>query len=51
MKGSFKAAEARYTLVDQVNVQDLQRWLKKARDIQGDYKNIVRRKGQLVGFN
>lgn len=49
MKDSFKATTARYTLVDQVNAQDLQRWLKKARDIQGDDKNIVRRKGQLVG--
>lgn len=47
-EGSFKAAEARYTSVDQVNVEDLQRWLKKARDIQWDYKNIVKRKGELV---
>ncbi len=46
-EGSFKAAEARHTAVAQVNVRDLQRWLKKARDIQWDYKNIVRRKGQL----
>ena len=46
-EGSFKAAEARYTDVAQVNKKDLQRWLKKARDIQWDYKNIVRRKGKL----
>ena len=46
-EGSFKAAEARYTDVDQVNVTDLERWLAKARDIQWDYKNIVRRKGRL----
>ncbi len=46
-EGSFKAAEARYTAVAQVNTQDLQRWLAKARDIQWDYKNIVRRKGKL----
>lgn len=46
-EGSFKAAEARYTAVDQVNVKDLERWLHKARDIQWDYKNIVRRKGRL----
>jgi hypothetical protein len=26
----------------------LQRWLKKAREIQWDYKNIVRRKGLLA---
>jgi hypothetical protein len=47
-EGSFKAAEARYTAVEQVNVEDLERWLVKARDIQWDYKNIVRRKGRLV---
>jgi hypothetical protein len=46
-EGSFKAAEARYTSVEQVNVKDLKRWLKKARDIQWDYKNIVKRKGVL----
>lgn len=46
-EGSFKAAEARYTHVDQVNIDDLARWLGKAREIQWDYKNIVRRKGRL----
>jgi hypothetical protein len=46
-EGSFKAAEARYTAADQVNVANLRRWLAKARDIQWDYKNIVRRKGKL----
>ena len=46
-EGSFKAAEVRYTAADQVNRQNLERWLAKARDIQWDYKNIVRRKGRL----
>jgi len=46
-EGKFKAAEARYTVVSEVNTKDLRRWLKKARDIQWDYKNIVRRKGRL----
>lgn len=45
--GSFKAASARYTNVDQINVSDLKRWLKKARDIQWDYKNIVKHRGIL----
>ena len=45
-EGSFKAAEARYTDVAQVDVEALQRWLGKARDIQW-YKNIVKRKGKL----
>ena len=46
-EGSFKAAEKRYTSVDQIDSQDLKRWLTKARDIQWDYKNIVKRKGKL----
>lgn len=46
-EGSFKASEKRYTTVEEVNATDLQRWLGKARDIQWDYKNIVKRKGKL----
>ncbi|MBY8962158.1 DUF1801 domain-containing protein [Flavobacterium sp. D11R37] len=46
-EGKFKAAEKRYTDVSQINTTDLQRWLEKARDIQWDYKNIVKRKGVL----
>jgi len=46
-EGSFKAAEKRYSQSQQINTDDLQRWLTKARDIQWDYKNLVRRKGQL----
>jgi len=47
-EGSFKAAEIRYTSAAQVNAPDLARWLAKARTVQWDYKNIVKRKGQLV---
>lgn len=46
-EGSFKAAEARYTNVEQINLKDLKRWLEKAKNIQWDYKNIVKRKGVL----
>lgn len=46
-EGKFQAAEARYTAAEQVRVQDLRRWLAKGREIQWDYKNIVRRKGRL----
>jgi hypothetical protein len=46
-EGTFKAAEARYTHVDQVSPQDLACWLARARDIQWDYKNLIRRKGRL----
>src|SRR5690606_16910471 len=37
-EGTFKAAEARYTAVGQVDTDALSRWLEKARDIQWDYK-------------
>ncbi|HUF04290.1 MAG TPA: DUF1801 domain-containing protein [Aridibacter sp.] len=43
----FKDASARYTSADQVNLEDLERWLAKSRDLQWDYKNIVKRKGRL----
>lgn len=46
-EGRFKAAEARYADVAQVDVEALRRWLGKARDIQWDYQNIVKRKGRL----
>lgn len=46
-EGKFKAAEARYTAAGQVKPRELARWLKKSREIQWDYKNIVRRKGRL----
>ena len=46
-EGSFKAAEVRYTSVEQVNAKDLKRWLQKSKEIQWDYKNIIKRKGVL----
>ena len=46
-EGKFKAAEARYSAADQVETESLQRWLAEAREIQWDYKNLVRRKGKL----
>ena len=46
-EGSFKAAQARFDSPDDIKLRDLRRWLKKARDIQWDYKNIVKRSGKL----
>lgn len=46
-EGKFKAAEIRYTYSEQVNNEDLRRWLEKAKTIQWDYKNLVKRKGIL----
>ena len=46
-EGSFKAAEVRYTSPEQINIKDLRRWLKKSKEIQWDYKNLIKRKGVL----
>ena len=43
----FKDASVFYAHVKEINPEDLNRWLKKARAIQWDYKNIVKRKGRL----
>lgn len=50
-EGSFKAAEFRYTTPTQINTTDLERWLKKAQEIQWDYKNLIKRKGVLIKLN
>lgn len=45
--GKFKDASIFYNTVDEINAEDLSRWLKKSRDIQWDYKNIVKKRGKL----
>lgn len=45
--GKFKDASVFYASVEQINTENLRRWLQKSRDIQWDYKNIVKRKGLL----
>lgn len=45
--GKFKDASIFYTTAEEINVKDLKRWLKKSRNIQWDYKNVVKRKGKL----
>lgn len=47
-EGKFKAAEARYTDADEIDSNDIERWLARSIEIQWDYKNIVKRKGKLV---
>ena len=46
-EGKFKAAEIRFTSVEQIDKSDVIRWLQKSRSFQWDYKNIVKRKGKL----
>jgi hypothetical protein len=43
----FKDASVFFTTIEEINTADLKRWLVKSRAIQWDYKNIVKRKGQL----
>ena len=47
-EGSFKAAEKRYTQVNEIKKTVLKRWLQKSKKIQWDYKNIVKRRGVLI---
>ncbi|GAB2802878.1 hypothetical protein GCM10027275_56360 [Rhabdobacter roseus] len=43
----FKDVSIFYNSVTEVNTKDLIRWLKKSREIQWDYKNLIKRKGKL----
>lgn len=43
----FKDASIFYNGISELNVKEINRWLKKSREIQWDYKNIVKRKGKL----
>ena len=46
-EGKFKAAEIHFADANDIKIYELERWLQKGRDIQWDYKNIVKRKGVL----
>jgi hypothetical protein len=43
----FKDASVFFNDVAEIDTKALRRWLRKAKDIQWDYKNIVKRKGRL----
>ena len=45
--GKFQDASIFYISVNEIDITDLEIWLKKAKEIQWDYKNIVKRKGIL----
>lgn len=45
--GKFKDASIFYIHCDEIDPNDVRRWLKKSREIQWDYKNLVKRKGVL----
>ena len=47
-EGSFMAAEARYTSVEEIDSILLRKWLAESREVQWDYRSIAKRKGKLV---
>lgn len=46
-EGKFKAAQKIFFDFSEIDTKELQNWLKKSREVQWDYKNIVKRKGKL----
>ena len=46
--GKFQDASIFFNSVEEINENDLKKWLQKSREIQWDYKNIVKRKGQIL---
>ncbi|MCD2442081.1 DUF1801 domain-containing protein [Agromyces sp. SYSU K20354] len=44
-EGTFRAAEARYRSVDDIDTDALARWLAKSREIQWDYEHIRTNRG------
>ena len=49
--GKFKDASVFFNKIFDIKKNDVKRWLKKSRAIQWDYKNIVKKKGQLEKIN
>jgi hypothetical protein len=45
--GKFKDASKTYVSIEEINIETIKRWLQKSKEIQWDYKNIVKRKGVL----
>ena len=43
-----KDASIFYNNAEEINSEDLIRWLQKSKEIQWDYKNIVKNKGRLL---
>lgn len=43
----FKDASIFYNNVSEIELKDLKRWLLKSKGLQWDYKNLVKRKGEL----
>ena len=46
--GKFQDASVFFNSVEEINENDLKKWLQKSQEIQWNYKNIVKRKGQIL---
>jgi len=46
-EGTFQASHIYFTSVDDIEPRKLAGWLRKAKKMQWDYKNIVKRRGKL----
>ncbi len=44
----FKDASIYFNSASEVQLEELKRWLNKSKEIQWDYKNLVKRKGALL---
>lgn len=43
----FKDASIFYNAASEIDIETLKKWLNKSKDIQWDYKNLIKRKGAL----
>lgn len=43
----FQDASIFFNKISEINLEDLENWCDKSREIQWDYKNLVKRKGKL----
>lgn len=48
MGNKFQDASIFYNSVEEIDVMNLENWLRKSREIQWNYKNIVKQKGILI---
>ena len=46
--GKFKDASILYSSISEIEDNEIKKWVEKGREIQWDYKNIYKRKGELV---
>ena len=46
--GKFKDASITFTHPELIKLTAMKRWIRKAKSIQWDYKNVMKRKGKLV---